>query len=184
MIAALMTAANLGARTTGWGFVVFTAGSIAWIVVGVSSGQHNLVVANGFLTAINLIGIWRWLGRQQTYEDGGKSAASASRRSPAPTLFTATGIAGMTVEATSGRVIGKAVEALVTCHSGEVSYIVVSTTNAAGLDEQLRPVPREDCEFSCDRVVLTLSPAAFHAIAPLGPGAWPASAGPHCGDMT
>ncbi len=29
-IAALMTASNLGTRITGWGFVVFTVGSLAW----------------------------------------------------------------------------------------------------------------------------------------------------------
>ena len=34
MIAAMMTAANLGARVTGWGFGVFTLGSIAWSIVG------------------------------------------------------------------------------------------------------------------------------------------------------
>ena len=33
-IAALMTASNLGARVTGWGFVIFTIGAAAWIVVG------------------------------------------------------------------------------------------------------------------------------------------------------
>ena len=30
-IAAIMTASNLGTRVTGWGFVVFAVGSIAWI---------------------------------------------------------------------------------------------------------------------------------------------------------
>jgi hypothetical protein len=62
MIAAIMTAANLGARITGWGFVVFAIGSIAWTAVGLSSGQTNLVATNAFLTLVNLVGIWRWLG--------------------------------------------------------------------------------------------------------------------------
>src|SRR5579872_3998957 len=95
MVAAMMTAANLGARVTGWGFVVFTLGSICWSIVGISTGQTNLLASNGFLTVINVIGIWRWLGRQRSYEDGAKSATRASRRSAVPTLFTATGIAGM-----------------------------------------------------------------------------------------
>src|SRR5690349_6274113 len=97
MIAAMMTAANLGARVTGWGFVVFTIGSIAWSAIGFSSGQTNLLATNGFLTLVNLIGVWRWLGKQRSYEDGGKSATEASRRSVYPTLLTATGIAGMPV---------------------------------------------------------------------------------------
>ena len=33
MIAALMTAANLGARITGWGFAMFALGSGAWYVI-------------------------------------------------------------------------------------------------------------------------------------------------------
>src|SRR6188768_57692 len=57
MIAAIMTAANLGARVTGWGFVVFSVGSVAWTLVGLGSGQTNLVATNIFLTLVNLVGI-------------------------------------------------------------------------------------------------------------------------------
>ena len=39
MIAAMMTAANLGPRVTGWGFVVFTVGSIAWSTVAIATDQ-------------------------------------------------------------------------------------------------------------------------------------------------
>lgn len=59
MIAAIMTAANLGARVTGWGFVVFVIGSVSWSIVGISSGQNNLLWTNGFLTLVNVIGVWR-----------------------------------------------------------------------------------------------------------------------------
>jgi len=52
MIAAMMTAANLGARVTGWGFAVFTIGSICWSFVGFLSGQMNLLATNGFLTLV------------------------------------------------------------------------------------------------------------------------------------
>ena len=54
MIAAVMTAANPGSRITGWGFVVFTVGSLAWTSVGLSSGQTNSLATNGFLTLVNL----------------------------------------------------------------------------------------------------------------------------------
>ena len=43
MIAAMMTAANLGAKVTGSGFLVFTIGSICWSLVGLSTGQTNLL---------------------------------------------------------------------------------------------------------------------------------------------
>jgi hypothetical protein len=149
MIAAMMTAVNLGARVTGWGFVIFTIGSVAWTTVGLGSGQTSLIVANGFLTAVNLVGIWRWLGRQRAYEDGGRSAKAASRKASSPTLFTATGIAGMPVMGADHTHFGKAVEALIECSSGEVSYVVVSTTSGAGLAEELRPVARKR---SCSNV--------------------------------
>ncbi|MDO7841948.1 PRC-barrel domain containing protein [Sphingomonas sp. CA1-15] len=178
MIAAMMTAANLGARTTGWGFVVFVIGSLSWIVVGLSSGQTNLLATNAFLTLVNLVGIWRWLGRQRAYEDGGRSARDASRKSSAPTLFTATGIAGMSVDTKDGRTVGKTVEALIECRTGEVSYVVVASPAAGGIAEQLRAVPREAIVFHCDGLSIDLSNAAFEALAPLKDGDWPDTAVP------
>ena len=63
MLAAMMTAANLGARMTGWGFIVFTIGSVGWLVVANGSGQQNLLWTNAFLTLVNAVGIWRYLLR-------------------------------------------------------------------------------------------------------------------------
>ena len=176
MIAAMMTAANLGARVTGWGFVVFTLGSVCWSVVGLSTGQTNLVATNVFLTLVNLVGIWRWLGRQRAYEDGGKAAQDKSRRSSAPTLFTATGVAGMEVNDAHGQVLGKAVEALVECDTGTVAYVVVATGGVGGIAEELRPVPCSAIVFSCDHLALTMSRKAFEALTPLAAGNWPAQA--------
>jgi hypothetical protein len=178
MIAAMMTAANLGARVTGWGFVVFTIGSIGWSIVGLSSGQANLVATNGLLTLVNAIGIWRWLGRQRAYEDGGASAKEASRRSASPTLFTATGIGGMPVIDQTGETLGHAVEALMACDSGEVVYVVVASGGVGGIDETLRAVARRDLRFGCDRLELAITAEAFERLAPLAPGDWPAEAPP------
>ena len=86
MLAAMMTAANLGARLTGAGFVVFTAGSLLWLYIGISNGQTGLLVTNGFLTLVNLVGVWRWLGRQWKYEDGAQSAIDISQKRPGPIL--------------------------------------------------------------------------------------------------
>ena len=49
MIAAIMTAVNLGSRVTGWGFVVFLVGSIHWTLLGLATEQKSLLAANGFL---------------------------------------------------------------------------------------------------------------------------------------
>jgi hypothetical protein len=176
MIAAMMTAANLGARVTGWGFVVFTAGSLSWTAVGLASGQTNLVATNAFLTFVNLVGIWRWLGRQRAYEDGGRSAKRSSRASATPTLFTATGVAGMPVVDRAGEKVGSGVEALLECTSGRVSYVVVATGGTGGIGEQLRPVPCDALEFGWDQLILAIDADAFQAIPPLAAGDWPAAA--------
>lgn len=175
MVAAMMTAANLGARVTGWGFAVFTVGSIAWSIVGLSSGQTNLLATNGFLTVVNLVGVWRWLGKQRAYEDGGKSAAEASRRSAYPTLFTATGIAGMPVTTEEGQPVGKAVEALVTCGEGRISYIVISSSGIGGIGEVLRAVASDDIAFASDRLELRFGLDRFETLPALADGDWPAA---------
>lgn len=46
---------------SGWGFVLFAASSIAWIISGVAMGVRSLVVVNGVLLLTNIIGIYRWL---------------------------------------------------------------------------------------------------------------------------
>ena len=176
MIAAMMTAANLGARLTGWGFVVFTVGSICWTIIGLSSGQTNLVASNAFLTVVNLIGIWRWLGRQRVYEEGAQAAKERSRHSSSPSLFTATGIAGMPVVDREGATIGKAVEALVECAGGQVSYIVVATGGIGGVAEELRAVARAAITFECDRLQLAFGERELCALEPLAGGDWPGSA--------
>src|SRR3954468_3755271 len=87
MFAAMMTAANLGARVTGWGFVVFTIGALGWIITALATGQQNLLVANGFLLVVDVIGIWRWLGRQARYADGAQLAEKDSLEQGSPDLF-------------------------------------------------------------------------------------------------
>ena len=176
MMAAMMTAANLGARVTGWGFVVFTVGSISWSIVGYSSGQTNLIATNLFLTLVNVVGIWRWLGRQRAYEDGGKSAVGASRRAAGPTLFTATGLAGLPVVDSAGDDVGKAVEALLDSETGQINYVVIASGGVGGIQESLRAVPRAQIAFGSDRLQLTIQTPAFMALPTLTDGDWPEQA--------
>jgi len=178
MIAAMMTAANLGARVTGWGFVVFTVGSIGWSFVGWSSGQTNLVATNAFLTLVNGVGIWRWLGRQRAIEDGAESAKEASRRSSSATLFTATGFAGMPVFDNDGVPVGRTVEALLACDTGQVSYIVVSSGGVGGIDETLRPVAHADVRFDHGQLSLLMPADEYEQIEPLEAGDWPGTVKP------
>ncbi len=79
-LAAVLVAANLGARLTGLGFVVFAIGSIAWMVVGLATGQGNLLWQNAFLLAINALGVWRWWGLRARYDKGAAAATRATAR--------------------------------------------------------------------------------------------------------
>src|SRR5690349_829673 len=58
IIAASMTAANLGSRITGYGFCVFLAGSLSWLAVGLLTGQSALAWTNVILTVLNIFGAW------------------------------------------------------------------------------------------------------------------------------
>ena len=77
-IAAIMVAANLGSRLTGYGFIVFSVGSIGWMAVGWYNGQANLVWQNAILLLVNLAGVWRWLGLRARYEKGAQVATEQS----------------------------------------------------------------------------------------------------------
>lgn len=61
IIAAIIVALNLGRRATGLGFVVFTASSVTWILAGYMEDLPSLVTQNAVLTAVNALGIYRWL---------------------------------------------------------------------------------------------------------------------------
>lgn len=59
--AACLVSLNLGRRRTGFGFIVFTFSSVAWIVFAVLSSETPLAIQNVVLTVINIIGVYRWL---------------------------------------------------------------------------------------------------------------------------
>ncbi|HEY0596223.1 PRC-barrel domain-containing protein [Sphingopyxis sp.] len=174
MIAAMMTAANLGARVTGWGFIVFTVGSIGWSLVGLGSGQTNLVATNVFLTLVNLVGVWRWLGRQRCYEDGARSASRSSRKSPGSSLFSATSLSGLPVSDMRGETVGSSVDAMIECETGRVSYIVVASGGLGGIEETLRPVPLASVDCHADGLILLETKSQFERRPELGAGEWPA----------
>jgi uncharacterized membrane protein YphA (DoxX/SURF4 family) len=61
MIAAALVAIDLGRKVTGWGFVLFCAVSLTWIVSGLTSDAVPIAAMNGILLAINAWGVWRFL---------------------------------------------------------------------------------------------------------------------------
>jgi hypothetical protein len=61
MIAAGLIAADLGRKATGWGFVLFCAVAVTWIVSGLTSNAMPIAAMNAILLLINLWGVWQYL---------------------------------------------------------------------------------------------------------------------------
>lgn len=172
VLAASLTASNLGARITGYGFVIFTVGSIAWLTLGTMSGQPALVWTNAVLTVLNLFGIWRWLGRQAKVEAGSEAAAEASERTPGENLFPVSLLSSAPF-ISAGERLGSCVDAMAGCHSGRLAYVVISEGGIAGAGETLRRVPWADLHFEDDRLSTTLSPNQFRALQIVPRDKWP-----------
>ncbi len=151
-IAALMTASNLGARVTGWGFVVFTIGACAWGYVGLVSHQTQLLWANAFLGIVDLFGVWRWLGRRARFRDASSAEEDRSKRGAGENLVSASGLDGMPVRGRDGVVIGHVTDALISCSDGEIAFLVIRTGGAAGVGEKLRRLPWNDIRASSEAI--------------------------------
>lgn len=61
IIAAAMIAADRGRKLTGWGFVLFCAVSVTWILAGLTSGAMPIAAMNAILLLINAWGVWQYL---------------------------------------------------------------------------------------------------------------------------
>lgn len=142
-VAALMTASNLGARVTGWGFVVFTLGAIAWIIVGLETGQTQLLWSNIFLGVVDVFGVWRWLGRRAKFSDAADAEQARSVQVAPEPLFSISQIDGLPVKGADGQVIAHSIDALATCAGGTIDFFIVREGGVAGVGETLRRLPRD-----------------------------------------
>jgi nicotinamide riboside transporter PnuC len=61
MFAAALIAADLGRKVTGYGFVLFCAVSVTWIVSGLTSNAMPIAAMNAILLLINAWGVWQYL---------------------------------------------------------------------------------------------------------------------------
>ena len=172
IIAASMTAANLGSRITGYGFVLFTFGALCWIAVGVSTQQPALLWTNVVLTVLDLFGIWRWLGRQSKVEEGGRAASEASESTPGEALFPVSLLSRAPVM--NGRTeIGRCIDAMAGCSSGRLDYVVVSQGGLAGVGETLRRLPWARVGIDAETLRCKISPAEFAELEELPRDQWP-----------
>lgn len=69
IVAAFMVALDSGRRVTGWGFVIFTGSSIAWIIASVMAGDAALGTQNAVLLGINILGVYRYLVRKKDVKE-------------------------------------------------------------------------------------------------------------------
>jgi len=173
IIAASMTAANLGARITGYGFAVFLIGSLAWLASGLMTNQPALVWTNVVLTMLNIFGIWRWLGRQARVEEGAKAASEASAEAPSETLFPVSLLSQAPVRS-GGRDLGHCVDAMAGCESGRLNYVVVSAGGVAGVRKTLRRLPWAQARVEDEAVLAELPSGAFERLEELQRDQWPA----------
>jgi hypothetical protein len=171
--AASITSANLGSRITGFGFVVFTVGSLAWLAYGIMSGQPSLIWTNAALTGLNLFGVWRWLGREARLEEGGKAAQQASAETPGETLFPVSLLGSAPLFGQDGVELGRAVDAMAGCDSGRLRYAVISAGGIGGVGETLRRVPWTNVSAGRDGLRTDLGPREFERLEQLAKDEWP-----------
>lgn len=173
VIAASITAANLGSRITGYGFCVFLFGSLSWLAAGLMTGQPALTWTNAVLTILNIFGIWRWLGRQTKVEEGARAASEASEETEGEALFPVSLLSRADV-ISGTTTIGRCVDAMAGCSSGRLSYVVVSEGGVAGVGETLRRVPWSAAKAEAEQLVTNLSPDEFNSLEELQRDEWPA----------
>jgi hypothetical protein len=171
--AACMTASNLGARITGYGFAVFTIGSLCWLSVGLMTGQQALFWTNVVLTGLNLFGIWRWLGRQARIEEGASSASEASERAPGENLFPVSLLSSAPIEDPQGNLLGTCVDAMAGCSSGRLRYVVASEGGLAGVGERLRRLPWDQASVNSDKLVAAFDQRGFAGLEQIERDQWP-----------
>jgi len=173
IVAASMTAANLGSRITGYGFAVFLVGSLCWLATGLMTDQPALTWTNVVLTFLNIFGIWRWLGRQAKVEEGARAAAEASEDTPGEALFPISLLTRAPVRA-AGKQVGHCIDAMAGCRSGKLSYVVVSEGGIGGVGETLRRLPWHSAHSEAEEIVADLPSSGLTKLEELDREQWPA----------
>jgi membrane protein implicated in regulation of membrane protease activity len=172
IIAAVMTASNLGSRLTGFGFAVFAIGALLWIAVGTMTHQPALLWTNVVLIVLDLFGVWRWLARQAEVEEGARSATQASESTPGEALFPVSILTHAAISSPSGDV-SHCIDAMAGCRSGRLAYVVVSHGGVAGVGEKLRRLRWRDVQIEGEAVSTRLLSSAFEHLEELPRDRWP-----------
>jgi hypothetical protein len=173
ILAACFTASNLGSRITGIGFIIFTIGSIAWFTLGWLTDQPALVWTNAVMTALNMFGVYRWLGRQAKLEEGASKAAEASEAAPGESLFPASTLTASKLVGRNGEALGSTVDAMLSCDGGRLRYLVVSQGGVAGIGETFRRVDWNYAGVQDGEVKTEFTQESFDRLPELQKDNWP-----------
>lgn len=153
-IAAIVTAANLGARITGYGFAIFFVGAIAWCVLGAATGQRQLLWSNAFLAIVDLLGMWRWLYRRARAEDAVATIKDQSDEAREK-LFALENLVGKAVLDKRGKTLAVIEGALADCATGALDSLVIRPASAKTGDATFKKLPWNECGAVKDRGVTT-----------------------------
>ena len=135
VIAAALVAANWNARSWSRDLLSSSSAPLAWMIDGWLESKASLVIQNGVLLLINVLGVWRWLPKPRTIC---ASLQLASEPHPEP--------GGLADIGTLCRANSKSIRhrrALRSCHSGSID------------EGGARSLGREQQSFSsgfCERV--------------------------------
>ena len=173
IVAALMTASNLGAKITGAGFIVFTVGSLSWLTLGMIGDDPALLWMNVVLTGLNLFGIWRWLGRQAKFEEGAGHAAAESEQTAGETLFPLSWTTSAKMFGARGEELGQCVDAMAGCGSGRIAYLVIAEGGVGGVGETLRRIDWHEVTVEGDVVKTKMERRQFEQLDKLEKDKWP-----------
>ncbi|MBV9841156.1 MAG: PRC-barrel domain-containing protein [Sphingomonadaceae bacterium] len=176
IVAAMMVAANLGTRVTGWGFVVYTVGAIAWCAQGVATHQYNLLWANGFLLVVDVIGVYRWLFQRAALDEGAEAAVVQSEREETDPLFPLSHLVEAPLCGPDGSKVAHILDAMAECGSGRISYLMLREGGAGGIGERFHALPWADVTPCDKRFTTALDGAAIRALPQVDPRDWPAAA--------
>lgn len=172
-----MTASNLGARFTGWGFAIFAIGALFWALVGFLTDQTGLLLTNIFLLVVDLFGVWRWLGHQARIEEGSSTAAVSSRQhADIPTLVSGGWLLGAEVKDRDDKLLGHIVDFMLACEKQDVAYLVLSEGGVAGAGEILRAISGRHFQMESQQVRCCLSTEEVRSVPAIPDNAWPAIA--------
>ena len=159
-IAAIVTAANLGARITGYGFAIFFVGALAWCMVGTATGQRQLLWSNAFLALVDLVGVWRWLYRRARAEDA-VARVKDEEIGPREELFALDERFPDQLVDGHGKTLAAIEGALADGHSGVLRFLVVRPEGSAIDPAIFKRLPWQRCRMMSGGVATDLSVTEF-----------------------